>query len=262
MHSVVSNNQCRNCGKEFAEGHNFCAYCGQKVVAIELSVREILWDFWFNSIRPVLKLVRVLLVRPGYVARDYVEGKRKRVLGPYAFLFLIVGLASAAIALSGFRVLHGKDLELGANSPNSGALNPVALAAVADFFQRHINAVILLDTPLLAAFCRLLFRKEGLRFAEYLVLASYTSGMRSLFTTIVVIPVSLIIFRLTGAGSIFVELTGLLVWIAYFAFAMYQFSREQRLLWGLRGAMAAVLAWASSQLAFSAITMVLYFFYS
>jgi hypothetical protein len=54
----------------------------------------------------------------------------------------------------------------------------------------------------------------------------------------------------------------LLVWFAYFAFAMYQFSSTHRLLWGCKGALAAVLAWVSSQMAFSAITMMLYFFYS
>jgi Protein of unknown function (DUF3667) len=87
MHSIVSNNHCRNCAKEFAEGHIFCAYCGQKAVANELSVREVLCDFWFNSMRPVLVLVQALLVRPGYVARAYVEGKRKRVLGPTRSFF-------------------------------------------------------------------------------------------------------------------------------------------------------------------------------
>jgi hypothetical protein len=195
-------------------------------------------------------------------AQERLQHGRVIHIGPYAFLFLIVGLASAAVALSGFKILHGKDIELGATSPNTHALNPVALAAAADFFQRHINVVILFDTPLLAAFCRLLFRKEGPLFAEHLVMVSYTSGMRSLFTTIIVIPGSLIIFRLTEASSIFFELAGLLVWFAYFAFAMYQFSREPGLLSGLRGAMAAVLAWVSSQMAFSAIIMALYFFYS
>jgi len=261
---VAPKNLCVNCDAEFAAGHVFCAHCGQKLVVDKLSVRESLRDMWLTILRPVLALVRALLVRPGYVARDYVNGKRKRFLGPYAFLFLIVGLASAVIVLSGFKVLHGKELVLGTASPNAEALNAVAVAAVADFLQRHINAVILLDTPLLAAFSRLLFRKKGPSFAEHLVLASYTSGMRSLFTTVIVIPGSFIIFRLTRTDSTYIEAASLLVWFAYFAFAMVQFSRDHRLSSGLKGALAAVLAWASSQIVLSAITMgfVLYFSHS
>ncbi len=218
-------------------------------------MRESLLDFWFTMVRPVFVLVRALLVRPGYVARDYVEGKRKRFLGPYAFLFLIVGLASATYVLSGFKVLHGKEIVLGTASPNTETLNALAVAAAGDFFQRHVNIVILLDTPLLAAYSRLLFRKFGISFAEHLVLASYTSGMRSLFATIIVIPGSLIILRLTGTDSIYFEAAGLLLWYAYFTFAMVQFSRDHRKLSGLKGVLAAVLAWVTSQIVLSAITM-------
>ncbi len=252
---VSSEKHCRNCAVALTEGHPFCAHCGQKVIVDRLSVRESLLDFWFTMVRPVFVLVRALLVRPGYVARDYVEGKRKRFLGPYAFLFLIVGLASATYVLSGFKVLHGKEIVLGTASPNTETLNALAVAAAGDFFQRHVNIVILLDTPLLAAYSRLLFRKFGISFAEHLVLASYTSGMRSLFATIIVIPGSLIILRLTGTDSIYFEAAGLLLWFAYFTFAMVQFSRDHRMLSGLKGVLAAVLAWVTSQIVLSAITM-------
>jgi hypothetical protein len=218
-------------------------------------VRESLLDVWFITVRPILVLVRALLVRPGYVARDYVEGKRKRFLGPYAFLFLIVGLASAAYVLSGFKVLQTKKIVLGTGPPGTEALNALAVAAAGDFFQRHVNIVILLSTPLLAAYSRLLFRRDGISFAEYLVLASYTSGMRSLFTTVIAIPGSLIILRLTGTDSVYFEAATLLLWFAYFPFATVQFSRNHRMSSGLKGVLAAVLAWVTGQIVLSAITM-------
>jgi hypothetical protein len=252
---VSSEKHCRNCAVALTEGHAFCANCGQKVIVDRLSVRESLLDFWFTMVRPIFVLVRALLVRPGYVSRDYVEGKRKRFLGPYAFLFLIVGLASAVYAFSSLKVVHGKEIAFGATSPSTEALNALAVGAAGDFFQRHVNIVILLNTPLLAAYSRLLFRKYGISFAEHLVLASYTSGMRSLFTTIFVIPGSLIILRLTGTDSIYFEAAGLLLWFAYFTFAMVQFSRDHRMLSGLKGVLVAVLAWVTSQVVLSAITM-------
>jgi hypothetical protein len=250
---VSFENHCRNCAVALTEGHAFCANCGQKVIVDRLSVRESLLDFWFTMVRPVFALVRALLVRPGYVARDYVEGKRKRFLGPYAFLSLIVGLASAAYLLSGLKVVHSKGMVLGTASPNTETLNALAMGAAGAFFQRHVNIVILLNTPVLAAYSRLLFRK--LSFAEHLVLACYTSGMRSLFTTIIVIPSTLIILRLTGTDSLYCEAAGLLLWFAYFTFAMVQFSRDHRMFSSLKGALAAVLAWVTSQIVLSAITM-------
>jgi len=258
VQSEVPNNHCRNCDKELAEGHAFCAYCGQKVAENELSVRQILRGFWSSMVQPVFVLVGALLVRPGSVSRDYVEGKRKRFLGPYAFLFLTVGLTSAAVALSGFQILHGKELALGTGAD---PLNAKAVAATNDVFQGHVNALILLETPLLAAFCRLLFRKDRISFAEHLVLASYTSGMRSLFTTIVVIPISLILFRVFGIDSAYFGMAGLAAWFVYFAFAMTPFSREHGLSAGLKGAAAAVLAWVFSQIVVSAVAMgfILYF---
>jgi hypothetical protein len=253
--SVVAENRCRNCDACFAEGHAFCAYCGQKLDVEKLSVRETLRDAWLTMVRPVFVLVRALLVKPGYVARDYVEGKRKRFLGPYAFLFLIVGLASAAYVLSSVKVVYGKGMALGTASPNNETLGAVASDAAGDFFQQHVNIVILLDVPLLAAFSRLLFRKYGISFAEHLVLASYTSGMRSLFTTIVVIPGSLIVLRLTGTVSIYVAAASLLLWLAYFTFAMVQFSGDHRMVSGFKGTLAAVLAWVTTQIVISAVTM-------
>jgi hypothetical protein len=59
----------------------------------------------------------------------------------------------------------------------------------------------------------------------------------------------------SGADSTNFEAAGLLAWFAYFTFAMVQFSRDHRMLSGLKGVLAAVLAWVTSQIVFSAITM-------
>ena len=250
--ALMLENRCPNCDQEFAEGQIFCAHCGQKLIIDKLGVGQSLRVFWSTMVYPVLALGRALLVSPGYVAHDYVQGKRKRFLGPYAFLFLTVGLASAAVALSGFQMIHGKEIDLGTEAE---PLNAQAVAAADAFFQRHVNLIILLDTPLLAAFCRLLFRKEGMSFAEHLVLASYASGIRSLFTTIVVIPSSLILFRLFATDSAYFLMASLLVWISYFAFAMNQFSRHHGLASALKGALAALFAWISTLVVISAVTM-------
>ena len=49
----------------------------------------------------IFALVRALATRPGTVAREYAAGKRKSHFGPFAFLVITVGLASAIILISG-----------------------------------------------------------------------------------------------------------------------------------------------------------------
>ena len=46
-------------------------------------------------------------MRPGHVAREYVEGKRKKYFGPFAFLVITVGLASLVVALTGVEWFQG-----------------------------------------------------------------------------------------------------------------------------------------------------------
>lgn len=262
--SFVVQDHCRNCNAPLTQGQAFCAHCGQKAVINRLTVREIVRDFLHELVhvdRSALSLVRMLLVRPGYVAREYVDGRRKRYFGPFAFLVVIVGIAAAAIALSGLVMTGSKTMPIGGSpTPTDAARNAAAFSAVANFLQRHVNATILLETPLLAAFNRLLFRKDGTNFAEQLVLASYTCGMRSLSTTVIVIP-CVFICRLTGTDPAYIYITAVLVWFAYFGLAAHQFCPDHGLTAGIKGALAAALTWCASQIVFSVITMgfVMYF---
>jgi hypothetical protein len=120
--------------------------------------------------------------------------------------------------------------------------------------QRHVNVLILLEAPLLAAFTRAMFRRDGTNFAEQLVLAAYASGMRALFSTAIVIP-GLLLLPLAGAGRSYFYLSCLLIWFAYFGVAASQFSSEHGVVSGLKGALAAALAWSTIQILLSAIAM-------
>jgi hypothetical protein len=104
---------CLNCDAALTQGDAYCAHCGQKAFVNRLTVREIVRDFLHELVhvdRSALSLVHMLLIRPGYVARDYVDGKRKRYFGPFAFLVVIVGIASAVIAVAGIAMMGNKSL--------------------------------------------------------------------------------------------------------------------------------------------------------
>lgn len=170
----------------------------------------------------IFSLIRALLTRPGEVARDYVEGRRKRHFGPFAFLVISVGLASAVILVSGVEWFA-----------------PFEHGSAGQLLQRHINLVILLQAPLLAAFCAILFRGEGRGFAEHLVLAAYTSGFRALFLALIETP----LLALMGADTADPLLASVYfgLWFAYFAFAASQFYAGHRAWSACKAALAAIL---------------------
>src|SRR5688572_33456539 len=116
-------------------------------------MRDIAHDFMHaltHADHSILALVRDLAYRPGHVAREYVEGRRKKYFGPLAFLVISVGLASFMVVLAGAHFF-----------------TPVPDDTIANFLQQHINLIILLQMPLLAGVCALLFWNTKLHYAEH-----------------------------------------------------------------------------------------------
>ena len=225
-------NRCRNCDADLTAGHAHCPVCGQKRITERLTLHEIAHDMIhavFHVDRSALSLVRMLLIRPGTVALDYVRGRRKRYFGPFAFLFFVVAAASALIALTGFHAV--------------ATTTPNVLAA---FLQAHINLLMFADVPVLAAFTRLIDARGGFNIAEHLVLAAYASGMRILLFTVVVIP-AWYLFRPGDTTERHLFYVYLLIWPAYFGFAASSFFQGNRAASWCKGIAAAILTWVLTQ---------------
>lgn len=100
----VSTAVCLSCGGP--QSGTFCERCGEKrITAHDYSLLhfgkhllETLTHFDFRSLRALWVLVR----RPGLLTRDYLDGRRKRYVGPIQ-LFVIVNLIIAAIGFNTFR---------------------------------------------------------------------------------------------------------------------------------------------------------------
>jgi Protein of unknown function (DUF3667) len=225
----IAPNHCRNCGSALSCGQAYCGSCGQRGDVGRLTIGQIGHDLVHalaHVDRSVLSLLRPLITRPGYVARDYVEGRRKRYFGPFAWLAVIMGIVSAEIALSGFHAVI----------PNS-----FKSSEFEDFLQRHINIVFLIEVPVLAVFCRILFWKGAYNAAEFLVLTAYAASVRILFFGVVLVPLSTL-FHPSHAAQIYGATATALGWAAYFGFAASQFSPGGRSVAWFKGVAALLLA--------------------
>jgi len=216
---------CANCDARLTIGQKFCGDCGQRSTPLRLTTSQMLHDFVHaltHVDHSILSLIKSLVIRPGRVAREYVGGKRKKHFGPLAFLVITVGVASFMILATGVQFF-----------------TPVTESNAAHFLQRHINLVILLQMPLLAGVCTLLFWDEKLHYAEHLVLSAYTSGFRILVLGLVATP-AIALVKINPADAHFVPwYFGL--WLVYFAYAAAQFYRVGNIFWVVTRAVIAAL---------------------
>jgi hypothetical protein len=201
--------RCHNCDAPLAPGQVFCGQCGQQTGAHRLTLGSIGHDVvhaLFHVDHSILALLKGLLLRPGHLARDYIEGRRKRYFGPFGFVVIMTGLATFFVA-----IFHAEWFK------------PVTDSHAQEILTRHINLVVLLQTPVLSALCLLLFWKERLHYAEHLVLVTYTTGIRMMYLSFVAVPVMAITHRSSADPVVIV---GYYVpWLVYFTFAATQFYR-------------------------------------
>lgn len=85
-------NKCPNCGFDLLKDENYCPDCGQKNTDLNLSLLEIIKDFsgdYFTFDSKLFNTMGPLLIKPGKVPEDYIEGKRVSHIPPLrVFIFL------------------------------------------------------------------------------------------------------------------------------------------------------------------------------
>jgi hypothetical protein len=85
--------KCPNCEKEFEEGFAFCPHCGQKAKD-ELTLGVLFYNTianYFSFDARFFKSFIPLMVKPGYLAKKFLEGKRLLFLHPaQMYLFISV----------------------------------------------------------------------------------------------------------------------------------------------------------------------------
>ena len=217
---------CLNCDRALAKPERFCPACGQRTDTARLSMGDVLRDLmqsFANIERSPLAFAWALLSRPGAVAREFVQGKRRRYYGPFATLAVLVGATALVVNLSGYQVLARDGFD----------------PAPTDLLQRHFNLLQLAQVPLLGGCCAWLFRKARLNFFEHMVLAAYALSVRSALLLVVASVSVLTSAAVPSQASVTLFWVA---WFSYFGWAGSQFYRGRRGLSALKAAAAAALA--------------------
>jgi len=223
----MADRRCLNCESTIPATARFCPRCSQRTDTTRLSFADMTRDLlhaFVNVERGPLVFAWALLTRPGGVAREYVEGRRRRYYGPFATLVVLVGLTALALNLSGFQ-----------------ALTQEVSGAPAAVLHRHFNLVLLVQLPLLGAACALLFRNVNLTLPEHMVLVAYALGMRAVALTIIM-PIALL--NSNSAPTFWQTSAFWAAWYVYFGWAASQFYAGARWRSWLRGMLVAAIGHA------------------
>ncbi|WP_394750872.1 DUF3667 domain-containing protein [Spongiimicrobium salis] len=89
QHLKYRGTQCLNCGHPLDISDKYCPNCSQKNSTKKLSIKDFFDEFFANLISydsKLLKTLTALLLRPGQITRDYIQGKRVSYTNPFRFL--------------------------------------------------------------------------------------------------------------------------------------------------------------------------------
>jgi len=84
---------CYTCGEEYHG--SYCPQCGQSARIGRYSFKNALLlflDVWGMGNRGMFRTLRDLILRPGYLIRDYISGMQMAYFPPFKLLFLLTAL--------------------------------------------------------------------------------------------------------------------------------------------------------------------------
>ncbi len=205
--TIMGNITCKNCGNNF--NGTYCNLCGQKVYGGKFTVKKevstVLGNI-FNLDKGFFLTIKLLVLNPGKIIRDYLSGITKRYSHPIKFLLFCVTINVLILQFTG--VLENRAVEIN----EMAGFNKEELKLQAKLLpkiKQYIDVIMFTILPILSFFSYLFFRKHKYNYTEHLLLNSFLFG----FITIVTIALSPLDFIINPI------IPGLLVWILYFTYS-------------------------------------------
>lgn len=180
---------CKSCGNEGTG--KYCNNCGQAYATKRISLKSLLHDvfhFFTHLEKGFGYTLKQLIVAPGIMQREYMEGKRSRHQKPFSMFFICISI-NAVVRYFVFELLGNYFHQKNA-------------FAEANYFHQYQLFLYLIMVPLMSALTWLFFRKEKYNYAETMVSQLYSFS----FIVLLVIPISLLKFIWNEMDTAYVEL--------------------------------------------------------
>jgi len=185
---------CKSCG--FPGNEKYCGRCGQPYQTKRISIPGLLHDIFhlFTHLdRGFGYTLKMLVLAPGHIQREYIEGERSRHQKPFA-MFLICATVAALIRywiqLALINYYH------------------VGNVSEATFLNKYMVIFFIVLLPLHVLITYALFIKSGYNFAEIAVFVLYTLA----FVFLIAACIALLRFIWPRMDTVYVELPFLLIY--------------------------------------------------
>lgn len=239
---------CKNCETAYAENYNYCPNCSQKSKLHRLTLHDIIHEaihYFTHADKGLFQLIRDLVLKGGTVAREYIDGRRKKYFPPLNFFLIIAALNLFAINVdeSSDRPDVAREQAMKAYHIQTSEQKETFLSIynrqteAITFIKHNSNKTVLVMLPLMALVFWLFYRKEKYNFTEHMVAGMFMYG----FCTLVFVVMSLINLIFKFDVNVIYGLT-LLLQLFYFAWFYYRFMGHRRRLRAYFASFTAILA--------------------
>lgn len=258
---------CLNCNEPIAEGQRFCGRCGQKSPVHRFTLAHFFHEFFHaftHTDKGILHLLKGLATQPGVVAKEYIEGKRKKYFNPFTFFLILMG----AYVLSS-QFFTTEKIETAVPQSILRIPNEEVRAKAIGMFERGVklrtftrksgNILGMIAVPLIAWVFWLAYRKRSFNYAEHLTATMMFTAFANLVFTLIIFPLQKL-----AAGTWFASVSlilGFILQALYFTWAyggLLAIERAAGYLKAFAVSLMAIFLW----FLFSATTMAIYIYQS
>ena len=203
---------CPTCGTHF-EG-NYCPRCGQSARIGRYSFKKaflLFLDVWGLGNRGMFRTLRDLILRPGYMIRDYLQGMQMAYFPPFKMLFLLTALS--LLVGTGLNIKRQdrsqivyeeimQSVNQALNNTNQNTeekntqkaqdkvqqTNSDSSQVVYAWVMKHVTIVMILVLLLFSGPLYLFFRKSpaypDIKYSEFFVTMVYTTNMLDIYSIV------------------------------------------------------------------------------
>jgi hypothetical protein len=169
VQNTLTTTVCKTCGTSVDK--NYCAQCGQPTVIKRITFKGLMHDvlhLFTHVDKGILFTLKKLILAPGTMQRDYVDGDRARHQKPFSMFFICATVAALArywmnIALMNY--FQSGDMAEGA------------------FFNKYLVILHIVLVPVYALITYVVFYSKRFNYSEIGVLLLYTMSFFFLLTT-------------------------------------------------------------------------------
>ena len=206
---------CPTCGTHFTG--NYCPRCGQSSRIGRYSIKKaflLFLDVWGLGNRGMFRTLRDLILRPGYMIRDYLQGMQMAYFPPFKMFFLLVALGF--LVETSLNIRHenryeivqfqveesinkaflGDEAEDQKLTAQEAAENKEAADNAKDISNKinewvsgHVSLVLLMTVFLFSWPLYLMFRKSpaypGIKYSEFFVATVYIYNMLLIYSIVI-----------------------------------------------------------------------------